>query len=175
VGAGELSSAVADAGPLIHLYEIGSLALLDIFSTLHIPDAVWRETVGVGRVPEGDLLSLGTVQRHALLQPDVAQFVQDHGLEALHSGECECLCLCRQTAVAVLVTDDLAAREASRSIGITPVGSLGIVARAYGLGRLSLTDAERCLWDLYNVSTLFVTPAIVEAAIQQLRAHPGGP
>jgi predicted nucleic acid-binding protein len=101
--------------------------------------------------------------------------VQDNGLEALHGGECECLYLCRQAAAAVLLTDDLAAREASRNLGLTPVGSLGIVARAYRLSRLSLAEAERYLWDLYTVSTLFVTPAIVELAIQQLRTHPGGP
>lgn len=45
MGTGELSIAVADAGPLIHLTEIGCLPLLRIFDALHIPDAVWSETV----------------------------------------------------------------------------------------------------------------------------------
>jgi predicted nucleic acid-binding protein len=115
------------------------------------------------------------VQRHAILQADVARFVQDNGLEALHGGEQECLYLCRQAAVPVLLTDDLAVREANRHLGITPVGSLGVVVRAYRFGRLSLPDAEHYLWDLHDASTLFVTPAIVDLAIHQLRGHAGGP
>jgi predicted nucleic acid-binding protein len=172
MGTGKLNAAAADAGPLIHLHEVSGLSLLAIFDALHIPDAVWRETVGLGRVPEGAILSLGTVQRHTLLPSDVARFVQDNGLEALQDGDRECLWLCRQTAASVLLTDDLAVREASRNLGMIPVGSLGIVVRAYRLGRLTLADAERSLWELYDISTLFVTPAIVELAIQQLRAHP---
>jgi predicted nucleic acid-binding protein len=175
MGTGDLIGAVTDAGPLIHLNEIGGLPLLSIFETLHIPAAVWRETVGLGRVPEAALQSLGIVRQHALPPADLAQFVQDQGLESLHGGEQECLCLCRQTAVSVLLTDDLAVREASSRLGITPVGSLGIVARSFRLGRLSLADAERYLWDLHDASTLFVTPVLVELVIQQLRGHTGNP
>lgn len=32
--------AVADAGPLIHLNEIGALSLLNGFSAIHIPEGV---------------------------------------------------------------------------------------------------------------------------------------
>jgi hypothetical protein len=45
---------------------------------------------------------------------------------------------------------------------------LGIIVRAYRLGQLSLADAERHLNDLDVVSSLFVTRAIVELAIEQL-------
>ena len=38
--------AVPDAGPLIHLAEIDCLSLLCIADQLHIPQAVWQETVG---------------------------------------------------------------------------------------------------------------------------------
>jgi hypothetical protein len=66
VGIGAVNIAVADAGPLIHLTEIGCLPLLRVFDILHIPEAVWWETVGHGRVEQGDVLGLGTVQRHTL-------------------------------------------------------------------------------------------------------------
>ena len=39
-----MNHAVADAGPLIHLSEIGCLSLLRIFDRLSIPDAVWFVT-----------------------------------------------------------------------------------------------------------------------------------
>jgi hypothetical protein len=76
VGIGEVTIAVADAGPLIHLTEIGCLPLLHIFNTLHIPDAVWSETVEQGRVPQGDVLGLGTVQRHTLPSSQVTRFIR---------------------------------------------------------------------------------------------------
>lgn len=173
MGAGDLNNAVTDAGPLIHLHEIGSLSLLGIFNILHIPEAVWHETVGLDRVPEGALLGLGSVRRHTPVPEDVAQFVQDNGLESLHSDERECLYLCRQATVSTLLTDDLAVREASKRLGIIPVGSLGVVARSFRLGHLSLAEAEQRLWDLHHVSTLFVTPVLVELVMQQLRGHEG--
>jgi predicted nucleic acid-binding protein len=171
VGTRRTDVAVADAGPLIHLTEIVNLPVLDFFQALHIPDAVWFETVGQGRVREAELLGLGNVHRHTPLQPQVTQFVAENGLQTLHAGERECLHLCRQLGVSVLLTDDLAVREAARRMGLTPVGSLGVVVRASHLGRLSLADAERRIRDLYDVSTLFVTSAIVELAIEQLHSQ----
>jgi predicted nucleic acid-binding protein len=69
------------------------------------------------------------------------------------------------------LTDDLAVREAAKRLGLAPVGSLGVVIRAHRLGRISLADAERHIADLYDVSSLFVTRAIVELAIEHLREH----
>jgi len=171
VGSRKVSVAVADAGPLIHLNEIGCFSLLRIFETLHIPDAVWSETVGQARISQADALGLGNVQQHSLPQEDVAQFIRKNSLKDLHAGERECLYLCRRVGVPILLTDDLAVREAAKRLKLTPVGSLGIVVRAYQLRRISLTDAERHIADLYDVSTLFVTRAIVELAIEQLHRH----
>ena len=44
MGAGELRAAV-DAGPLIHLTDIGCLRFLKSFDALYVPDAVRLETV----------------------------------------------------------------------------------------------------------------------------------
>jgi len=43
-------AAVSDAGPLIHLAEIGSLELLATFDTLLVPETVYME-VEAGGVP----------------------------------------------------------------------------------------------------------------------------
>ena len=71
-------AAVADAGPLIHLHEINQLSLLQIFSPLHIPDSVWFETVGQGRLTLDDVAQLDHVERVSLSQSDVDQFIQEH-------------------------------------------------------------------------------------------------
>ena len=59
---------------------------------------------------------------------------------------------------------------AAKAAGIRPVGSLGIVVRAFHLGRIPLPEAEDALDQLYTASTLFVTRAIVELAVEQLRS-----
>ena len=169
MGAGEVTAAAVDAGPLIHWAEINALPLLRIFDTLHIPDAVWNETVEHGRVPARNILTSTTVQRYTLSPSAVEQLIRDHSLEELHIGELECLCLCKQIGVSIVLTDDLAARDAAKRLSIVPVGSLGIVVRACRLGHVPLSEAERHLVDLYDMSSLFVTRAIVELAIEQLR------
>jgi hypothetical protein len=57
--------AVTDAGPLIHLTEIGCLGLLSIFESLHIPQAIWAETVQRGRTPSEGFLKLPNAQLYS--------------------------------------------------------------------------------------------------------------
>lgn len=173
MGAGRVKAAVADAGPLIHLTEIRCFWLLKIFEALHIPDAVWSETVRQNRVPRVDVSRLNNVHQHTLPQGEVTRFVQENGLADLHAGECECLYLCQRIGVPILLTDDLAVREAAKHLKLTPVGSLGIVVKAYQLGHIALADAEHHIAALHDVSSLFVTRTIVELAIKQLHKRVG--
>ena len=165
MGHGGVERAVADAGPLIHLYEVGHTDLLSLFDVLYIPDAVWAESVGKSRISP---LSLANVQRHTITGIDIEHFVQTHSLSNLHAGEWESLFLCRQLVVPLLLTDDLAVRDATKRLQIRPVGSLGIVVRGYREGHLTRSEAEQTLVALYEESSLFVTQAIVEIAIEQL-------
>jgi len=169
MGLGKLI-AVIDAGPLIHLAEIDGLSLLTIFETLHLPKAVWLETVVKQRLSADDLSRLGNLHTHTLLQAEVTQFSQRYSLTNLHTGETECFYLCSWLKVSTLLTDDLAARNAAKRLNLTPVGALGIVVKAYQRGHISLVEAERYLIDLYGVSSLYVTEAIVELAIKRLSA-----
>jgi predicted nucleic acid-binding protein len=164
-----VKSAVADAGPLIHLAEIGAASLLALCERLLVPSAVWHETVGRTRVPEEILMRATLIDRHTLPDERVGRFIEEHGLGALHRGEQECLCLCLEAEVSVMLTDDLAARDAAQRVGVTPVGSLGVVARAYRLGQVSLADAERHILALQHVSSLFVSEALIELVLEELR------
>ena len=165
MGDGRVEHAVADAGPLIHLHEVGQTDLLNLFKMLCIPDAVWAESVDRINIPP---LNLNNVRRHTLAAGDVDHFVQTHSLSNLHVGERESLCLCNQLDIPLLLTDDLAVREAARRLCVRPVGSLGIVVRGYKEGVLPYSEAEKILIALYEESSLFVTQTIVEIAIEQL-------
>lgn len=103
----EMTSAVADAGPVIHLNEVSCLPFLRVFDALHTPDAVWAETVEQARVSPESIHRLGNVQRHKLPEAEVAAFAQEQGLQNLHYGERECLYLCKHLSVPTLLTDDL--------------------------------------------------------------------
>jgi predicted nucleic acid-binding protein len=164
VGSGRLV-AVADTGPLIHLAEIGCLPLLTIFEELHIPEGVWLEADRPSTIRK----DLAFARRHALAKDEITSFTSGNRLEKLQAGERESLLLCSKLAVPLLLTDDLAVRRAAKALGLTPVGSLGIVARAYYAGRIGRDAAEHHLRELYTVSSLFVTPAIVDLAIERLR------
>ncbi len=167
----EKISVVSDAGPLIHLAEIDCLPLLGIFENISIPETIWCETVEQGRILATEMMKLNQIQKQALSQADVSQFIQQNNLTKLHAGERDCLYLCQQFNISTLLTDDLAARNAAKALNLTPIGSLGIVAKAYQMGPISLAEAERHLLELYEVSSLFVTKAIVELAIEQLHNY----
>lgn len=175
MGAGGLNAAVLDAGPLIHLREVDALELLNVFDALHLSDAIWDETVGQGRLNPDDVMALVGLVRHPLADPvPFDQFVQAHGIGHLHAGELEAMQLAGALGIPILLTDDLAVRDAARQLGLTAVGSLGVIVRAYRLGRMSLAEAEGRLRDLHHNSTLFVTQAVVDLAIRELRQRRGG-
>jgi predicted nucleic acid-binding protein len=161
-------AAIADAGPLIHLYEIGQLRLLNLFVAVHVPAIVWQEATESGRVPEEALLGVPVVRRHALALGD---WRNRERLSHLHGGEREALRLCEEQGISLLLTDDLAAREAAVGVGVTPVGSVGIIAKSHFAGLIGLGEAERALRELQETSSLFVSQAIVEGAIRVLRGR----
>lgn len=161
--------AVTDSGPIIHLTEIGCLSVLNIFDSLHVPDAVWAETVEYGRILPTDILRLSNLKRHSFPDDDITVFIKNYNIHELHSGECECLYLSKLLEIPILLTDDLAVREKAKSLNVIPVGSLGVIARACNLGKISITDAQSYITALYEVSSLFVTKAIVEIAIGNLK------
>ncbi|MFH1146736.1 MAG: hypothetical protein V1736_03415 [Pseudomonadota bacterium] len=134
MGDGKVSIAVADAGPFIHLAEIQCLPLLRVFDVVHIPDAVWLETIGHRRLSQEDVVRLGIFQRQDVPQTEVVRFAQEQGCGDLQDGELEGLYLCRLRSLSVLLTDDLAVREKCKRLNLTPVGSLGIVVKAYRSG-----------------------------------------
>lgn len=159
--------AVADAGPLIHLAQLGALHTLSIFERIHIPGAVWSESQAHG----ADLArtsGLPDLVAHRVNAHDVQSFVQDHALAHLQQGEIEGLLLCRLGGFNILLTDDLAARNAAKQLGIVAVGSLGIVVRACHEGLVDVVVARSLLVGLFDRSSLFVTRALVDLAIERL-------
>lgn len=149
--------AVADAGPLIHLGEIGSLDLLDVLDHLYVPETVRRE-LAEGGIPDGmDRLSYESVA--------VGQ--SSEMASELDPGETAALTLAVEHD-AVLLTDDMAARDAATDAGVEVHGSLGVIALAYNRDRLDRNEAADCMRALQRETSLFVSDAVVERGIELL-------
>ena len=149
--------AVSDTGPLIHLGEIYSLELLTTFDHLYVPEMVYEE-LERGGVP-GGLTDLSFEQvEPAELHPRT---------DELDAGERAALAVARECE-AILLTDDLAAREAASEDDIDVHGSLGIIALAHSRELIDRDEAAALMRALQRETSLFVTDTIVERGIRML-------
>lgn len=149
--------AVSDTGPLIHLGEIHSLELLDAFDRLVVPETVYEE-LELGGMPDGlDKLSFERIE------PDELQLEETE----LDPGERAALAVASERE-AILLTDDLAARDAAVEHDISVHGSLGVIAIAYAHNFVDRAEAATLMRALQRETSLFVTDAIVERAIRKL-------
>ena len=150
-------AAVSDAGPLIHLAEIDSLELLSTVDTLLVPETVYEE-VDAGGVPDG-LADLS----YEFDEADGCRI----GAEKLDAGERAALAIADERGI-VLLTDDLAAREAASDAGVEVHGSIGVIALSYGCGLIDRDEAASRMRALQRETSLFVTEAVVERGIRML-------
>jgi Predicted nucleic acid-binding protein, contains PIN domain len=165
--------AVSNSGPFIHLWQIGQLQLLAMFNRLLTTEQVIAEITASGRLREEDLAVLSNLQICSVTQDEIEDTrKQLFGFE-LHAGELSALRLAQKEEVELFLTDDLEARRAAKSLGLEPHGSVGILVLAYRKGILSLSQTEEALFALLHKSSLFLTPAIVEQAIQLIKAAIG--
>lgn len=150
-------AAVSDAGPLIHLAEIDSLELLATFDTLFVPETVYKE-VDDGGVPDG-LADLS----YELIEADESRVKA----KELDAGKRAAIAVAEERGV-VLLTDDLAARDAASDTGVKVYGSIGIIALGYGRGLFDSHQAASRTRALQRETSLFVTEAVMERGIQML-------
>jgi len=150
-------AAVSDAGPLIHLAEIDSLELLATFDTLLVPVTVYEE-VDAGGLPDG-LADLS----YELVEADASRV----GTQKLDAGERAAIAVAEQRGV-VLLTDDLAARQAAADAGVEVHGSIGVIVLGHARSGLDRDEAASRMRSLQRGTSLFVTEAVVEHGIQML-------
>jgi len=162
-----MDKAVSNAGPLIHLAEIGEFELLKIFSKICIPEKVYEEVCIEGMPGEREVRSAENIEVLSVSKEEIEKLSNKIDLK-LDDGELEALTVCNRFKVKIFLTDDLDARDAGKQLGFEVHGSIGVIARAYREGLIDLKRAKRASGDLYSISKLFVTKAIIEEAIKEL-------
>lgn len=149
--------AVTDTGPLIHLGEIGSLKIFSALDKVLVPATVHQELRAGGVPSELDEIA------YELVEADDAS----EWAEELDAGEAAALAIASEQD-AVLLTDDLEARRAAKDANIEVHGSIGLLALAYGRGKLDRPTATERMRALQAETSLFLTDAVVERGIELL-------
>lgn len=161
---------MVDAGPFIHLDQIGHLTLLKRLPCLLIPASVLSElSMGGSQRPFQAVARWPNLKVIAVRNPLSSPGMKPIGRMALQRGELDCLSLACERHPSTFLTDDLAARTAAERLGIDVHGTVGLIA--YGVRRrwLSSEVAQQALERLYHQSSLFITYAIIERAIHLLK------
>jgi predicted nucleic acid-binding protein len=157
---------ILDAGPLIHLDELGGLILLTDFQERIVPTAVWDE-----------------VERHrpSALHSNTIPFIKPQpvkisaSLQALceafnlDAGERDAISFCEQYPQAILLTDDAAVRLAAKTSGIRAYGTLGILIRAIRRKQLPPGDVVTLLEHITSHSTLFIRRSMLRDIIDKIK------
>jgi predicted nucleic acid-binding protein len=157
---------ICDAGPLIHLEELGCLDLLRDFALVQVPEAVWQE---VGRHQPSALrhrkLRLQRVSPSHEATPELIELAQTFLLDA---GEVEALQLMQQSPSAILLTDDAAARLVAERLQYDVRGTIGVVLRALRRSQRTKRQVLNLLRSLPRRSSLHIERRLLEAVIEQV-------
>jgi predicted nucleic acid-binding protein len=166
--AARVRTAILDAGPIIHLDELGCLSLLFDFQELLVPIAVWKE-----------------VERHrpSALNADQVAFIKQQApslssslyalCEAfnLDRGEQEAMAVCPLRPGAILFTDDAAVRLAAKTAGIRAYGTLGILIRAIRRKQLTPAEVVSLLEQIPLRTTLFIRKNLLQKIIEEVKKN----
>lgn len=157
---------VCDAGPLIHLDELGALELLSDFTEVLVPNVVWQEVAK--HRPEA-LTHPGVLLRRTnprmAASPEIEVLAQ---VFSLHDGEREALRVAMENRPGLLLTDDTAARMAAGNLGISTHGTIGILVRAIRRQQRTKDEVLALLRALPTRSTLHLKRSLLNAVISEV-------
>jgi predicted nucleic acid-binding protein len=158
---------VLDAGPLIHLDELGALDLLADFGRCRIPPTVVSE---VERHRRGVLGRIGAHSEIAAPpRPIPSPIAALAGTYPLHAGEIEALAIASTHHDSLFLTDDAAARLAAQRLSIPVHGTIGILLRAIRRGQRSSREVEALLRAIPVRSTLHIKRALLLEIIEEVQ------
>lgn len=157
---------VCDAGPLIHLNEVGCLDLLTDFPSALVPTAV-REEVERHRpqVFESESIPFVFETPAGAAQPALEALIQTLSLDL---GEQAALSLALERPGSIFLTDDSAARLAARALRIRVHGTIGILVRANRRQLRTRGEILDVLRTLPQTSTLHIRRSLLKEVIEEV-------
>jgi uncharacterized protein len=114
-----VTAVVADTSPLVALHQISLMRILPaLFGVILIPPAVAQEAISVNLESWIEIRSLQREIPPAVLQAEV------------DLGESEAISLALEVQASRLIVDDLQARRLATSLGLTIIGTTGLLLAA---------------------------------------------
>ena len=160
---------VCDAGPLIHLDEVGCLDLLADFSEVLVPGAVWVEVLK--HRPGALAHAAVTLRRVRPTAPEPPALEALAQVLSLHTGEWEALRVALEHRPGLLLTDDTAARLAAGNLDIVTHGTIGILVRAIRRQQRTQPEILAVLRALPAQSTLHLKRSLLDAVIHEVESQ----
>ena len=164
------SLAVADAGPIIHLDELGAVDLLGDFGTVLVPREVWDEVVrhrprlAPDGVPGGCLVDVPGIP-----SPKLRALIDSFRLDA---GETAALTLIEARRAQLFLCDDAAARLAAESLGFPVHGTIGVLVRSIRRAMRSREQVLEILRGVPQASTLHISGRLLSTIIATVEHEP---
>lgn len=157
---------VCDAGPLIHLDELGCLNLLADFHSVIVPSTIWTE---VERFRPSVFHNTSvSFEKIAPSEAKDAEIDAISMLYMLHAGEKEALKIMRQADYNIFLTDDTAARLSAYHLGIEVHGTIGVIVRSIRRNTKTCPEVITILKSIPEKSTLFIRSSLLEEVINQV-------
>jgi predicted nucleic acid-binding protein len=161
------SLVICDAGPLIHLDELGCLDLLRDFASVLVPDTVWQE---VQRHRPSALRRRSVkLTRTSAAAAATAELIALTQAFLLDAGELEALRMMQVNPGAMLLTDDAAARLVAQRLGHEVHGTIGVILRALRRQQRTKRQVLNLLRALPRRSTLFIEARLLDSMIEQVK------
>lgn len=159
-----LALVACDAGPVIHLNELGRLGLLSSFAKVLIPTAVWLEV----QRHRPTALELRCLERTSAATPEPPERESIALALNLHTGEWEAIRAAMEHHSSTLLTDDTAARLAANNLGVRVHSTIGILVRSVRQGHRSKAEVLGILSAIPTSSTLHLKRSLLDVAIAQV-------
>jgi predicted nucleic acid-binding protein len=158
---------VCDAGPLIHLDELGCLDLLADFREILVCQAVWCEVVR--HRPSALRRRRVRLQRVTATSEAATEVIELAQTFSLAAGELESLCLMVNMPNAILLTDDAAARLVAEKLGYEVHGTIGVVVRSLRRAQRTKRQVLNLLRLIPRRSTLYIAESLLASVIDEVR------
>jgi len=159
---------VCDAGPIIHLDELGCLDLLSDFQEIFLSDTVWKE-IKQYRPSALSKTTIPLIRSPAKLLSNEPLLTMCR-IFSLDAGETEALSLMEQIPDAMFLTDDAAARIVAKQLGYNVHGTIGILVRAIRRSQMSLKEVLDILTDIPLKSSLYIRLSLLEDIQKKIKS-----
>ena len=163
------TSVVSDAGPIIHLHELGCLGLMADFKRAVMPDIVREEILKHRNIAfKDDKVNWMESSSTFFLQEPLRTMCRIFSLDA---GEVAALEFLSREPNLIFLTDDAAARLVATKLGIRVHGTIGLLVRAIRRDLMQPDEVINTLNRLPHTSTLHIKTSVLEAAISRVKNH----